>query len=181
VRATRRQKDDEERSRRDVEKKVHDEQAAALREQRAEEGRRRKEIEDAAARERQERERSAAAEIARLKSLPLPALRKEVACRLEARGYQLLSGQGVDDRLERESDGASVILRILQLHSGRAADVKDLEAHRRDSGSAEAFLVSLVGFAPDAIRAAQGKPITLVEAHLLAAWGAATVETSPSP
>ena len=64
--------------------------------------------------------------------------------------------------------------------TGLAGHVHEMEAWRRDAGAREAFLVSMAGFAPGAVRAAKEKPITLVEAHLLAGW-AATAEGTEQP
>lgn len=177
---TRRQKEEEERAQRDAEKKTREEQAARIKEQRAEESRKRKEADEAAMREGAERAARVEAEITRIKSLEPEALRQEVITRMSLRGYGELSAQGDWDGLFFHTpDNERAVCRIVSTHSGRAADVRDVESGRRDLGATEAFVVSLHGFAPDAVRAAQGKPITLVEAHLLATWSEEQAAASP--
>ena len=74
--------------------------------------------------------------------------------------------------LRGESIGA--VCKIVVGHAGRASDVREIESWRRDTAAPEAFLVAMKGFAPDAVRAAQKRPITLIESHLLASWSDAT-------
>jgi hypothetical protein len=182
LQANRKKKDLEERSRRDLDKKARDEQSTRLQEQRVEEGRRRREAEEAAAKENVARAARLEQEATRLRALELDALCRETAERLESRGYDVHPADGDPYRvLLLREDSLEAVCRIIAEHSARAADVRDLEAWRRDTGAKEAYLIAVAGFAPDAVRAAKDRPIILVEAHLLAAWDSTEAETSPSP
>jgi hypothetical protein len=166
---SRRQKEEEERARREADKTSREEHAALLREQRADEGRKRKEAEDAAAKERADRQVRSAAEIARLKSLDEKALLSELMDWMRSKGFEQ-SETGEPDAIvfESRNNARRAVLKVVSGRSAHGADVRAVEALRRDTGSAEAYLVSLPGFATNAVRAAQGLPVTLVEAHLLA-------------
>jgi len=59
----------------------------------------------------------------------------------------------------------------------RARDVQELDDIRRRVGAETAYLVALAGFTSAAVRLSRTLPLTLVEAHLLAAWQQQDVRT----
>lgn len=149
-------------------------EAAALQEQQRREQRYSEHLRSQEVMERQRTgEAAAQAEVTRLRARDDTALPDEVAAVFARRGFQAQAGDGdaaCDLRLTAPDGAAEVVRCIPKSQSGSRTDVLALEAWRKTSGARYAYLVALAGFAPDALRAAAGLPVTLVEAHLLAHW-----------
>jgi hypothetical protein len=120
------------------------------------------------------REREIGQEVARLQALSDAALVAEVGALLTERGLR-------PERPEREAvydllltapaEGVLEVARCVpQRQKAGAVDVEALETWRSAVGARHAYLVSLAGFSPAAVRLVRHLPMTLVEAHLLAHW-----------
>ncbi len=126
--------------------------------------------------QRRDRQEQIALAAAGLRALSDTQLQTAVADTFTARGF--LAENATDegcDLLLRGTDGrVRGVARIApQDRAVDSTDVKALDSWRRDMGAASGFLVALAGFAPAAVHVAASRPITLVEAHLLAQWQSA--------
>ena len=79
--------------------------------------------------------------------------------------------EGARDLLLTAASGARSVARcLLPNHLAQAVEVQELDLWRREVGAERSYLIALGGFSPAAVRLARSLPVTLVEAHLLAAW-----------
>jgi hypothetical protein len=153
--------------RRHVEERARAGQSAALRAQRAQANVAQQQQDERRARRQELRE--AAAE--RWLVMPADRLPTEVETLFVQRGFTPLraDGDSLCDLLLEEPTGRQTLARCLD-HSAGTTDVQALDAWRRNAERSHAYLIALAGFSPQAVRLARSLPITLVEAHLLAAW-----------
>lgn len=123
---------------------------------------------------RAEQDRLIYLEADRLRRLDDAALRTEVRALFTAAGFQTASPSAEADcdlLLHSTASQREAVARCVPVgHKAGVADVQALEDWRQEIGAEHAYLLSLAGFSPPAVRLAQHLPLTLVEAHLLAQW-----------
>jgi hypothetical protein len=120
------------------------------------------------------REAAILAEADRLLALDRDALRKAAAAAFHSRGFLVSIPEheaGCDLLLQAASGGAIGVARIVPPgRRAELADVRALDAWRRDEASELGFLLALAGFSTASVTVASALPLTLVDAHLLAQW-----------
>jgi hypothetical protein len=110
----------------------------------------------------------------RLRSLSENDLRQEVADLFDACGIEVLRRIPDSGDFElRAADGGTDLARCVPIHRKAAQiDLTALEEWRASTGARHAYLISLSGFAAQAVVKSAGLPITLVEAYQMAQWRA---------
>jgi hypothetical protein len=172
--AARRERNAQERVRRQEQKAARASATARAAEALAAERQGRLQAAQEALEHRLEQERLATAEAARLRRLDDASLQTEVASVFALCGLMPEhppSEAECDLLLSSNAEGSRHLARCVPVQrQASAVDVRELETWRQETGSRHAYLISLAGFSPAAVRLAQNLPLTLVEAHLLAQW-----------
>ncbi|MCS6775527.1 MAG: hypothetical protein RMJ43_05985 [Chloroherpetonaceae bacterium] len=131
----------------------------------------------------QSREAALEAAVARLCALAEGDFAREVQEILARRGYtvELARAHGPVE-LVLHAPGECRLEVACILPGGQAATVdagNALEAWRAECGARHAFLVSRGGFAPELVRVAARRAVTLVEPYLLASWQLSATSSEP--
>lgn len=124
------------------------------------------------AEQRNARSRYVEREATRMASLSDVELHAEVASLMAERGYrpEPADSEYAGDLLLRGEGGLEVLRCVPIEKKAGGSDVEELEAWRRQAEAARGYLIATAGFLPSAVEHLAGKPLTLVEPHLLAHW-----------
>ena len=126
---------------------------------------------DAETRARTEREQQIEAEVRRWQTLPEPERRAALTQLLRERGLEPLLNAAADERELRFAGAGRVALYLSANRRAAPADLERLQILRVKHKAPKGYLISVVGFAPEAVRALPDFPaLAFADPYLLADW-----------